>query len=497
MVADKSRPEGGWPRKADCSTVPVSRASKGLFFSVREKTRPPSAPAAEHQVINASEPVTTSSLCCGRKRGIVLRSTSRPYSRRSLSLSETFAIQIRSIEMRDFHNHPVRPLPSTTRPVGFFLCPERPEQVLRTCRIIDALPAHQPATVFCSDATRVSGIAGRAEIVEVPRLTKPCEHVATGSKGLWTLNIEEFKSSNVSYGLAKIASWFACAKPGLVIAEAGSQIVQFARAFSVPYVTFAPADLRLGSAHQEAHLNAVGILVPCHEALAQDVWPTHLYWKTHFAAGLERVGQGPARRVARERLGLPMDKRVVLALAETSMSFPSKAALAAGAAATPDHLWIVAGSGMSELHRERPDPLKVLAKEAPIAEQLAAADIVVSTASAVAASQVLSARKPWLVVPHQRGERDQTNLARALCRAKAAHVRQYLPTYTGGWRLTLEATERSHDPIRQAILDHPGAAVGSAAWIEGLCSRRNGEPSAPQRLNAYRASGVGSDLVAI
>ncbi|WP_424968881.1 glycosyltransferase [Dinoroseobacter sp. S375] len=376
--------------------------------------------------------------------------------------------------MRDFPLDAAQMPVPVAQPIGFFVHHQGRGHATRTCRIIEALPAERPVTVFCADAGLMSDVAGRARVIEIPSLFERSGREAAGCAELpapRTVHCAPVGWPGIRDAMGAMAGWFARANPALFVVDVSAEVAQLARLCSVPHVKILQHGLRADPGHRAAYDGAAGLLAPFHKALAQPDWPHDMLRKIHFAPGLGCDGPAPDRAAARRRLGLPARGRIVLALSGAGGHGLSEAPLSVGARATPDHQWITIGTVTRDWHATVPGNLHHLGWVPDAADYIAAADLVISSAGNTVCAQVLAARRPWLVVPEWCYFDEQIEKARALARIGAAHTRAHLPGSEDGWRSTLEITCQIHDPARQASLDHPEAAIDTAHWLENLCAR--------------------------
>jgi UDP-N-acetylglucosamine:LPS N-acetylglucosamine transferase len=103
-----------------------------------------------------------------------------------------------------------------------------------------------------------------------------------------------------------------------------------------------------------------------------------------------------------------------------------------------------------------------------VAEHIAAADLIVSSAGNTTCAEVLSVDRPWIVIPEWRYFDEQIEKARALARADVALHLDYMPSSAGAWqRAVAEAIER-HRPGRQSALIDKEAPEKAAKWLQSL-----------------------------
>lgn len=134
--------------------------------------------------------------------------------------------------------------------------------------------------------------------------------------------------------------------------------------------------------------------------------------------------------------------------------------------------WITIGEVQRDWHATAPPNLEHRGWVDNAPDHIAAADVVVSSAGNTTCAQVLTATRPWIVVPEWRYFDEQVEKARALDRAGAALHLPHLPGSAHGWRQAMQQATDRHDPDRQRTLagSHT-AADGAARWLERLAAR--------------------------
>lgn len=177
-----------------------------------------------------------------------------------------------------------------------------------------------------------------------------------------------------------------------------------------------------------------------------------------------------APRATRTRLGLDQDREIVLVLAGGGGEGTPTAPLTLGARAEPASLWVTVGSVRSEWHETPPGNLDHRGWVDNPRDWIAAADRVVSSCGNTTVHQLLTAGKPWIVVPEWRYFDEQRCKAEVLGREGLAAVSDHWPSHTAAWK-RLWDTARRIDPKRQRALIEPQAACDAASWLDQLARR--------------------------
>jgi UDP-N-acetylglucosamine:LPS N-acetylglucosamine transferase len=150
----------------------------------------------------------------------------------------------------------------------------------------------------------------------------------------------------------------------------------------------------------------------------------------------------------------------------------SEAALGVAARSYPQMDWITIGEVQRDWHATLPPNLihKGWVDNAP--DYIAAADLVISSTGNTTCAQVLTAAKPWIVVPEWRYFDEQVEKARALGQAGAALHLPHMPSSAHAWRAAIEQAKSQHNPARQrALAGGSDAATRTAQWLGNLADR--------------------------
>jgi UDP-N-acetylglucosamine:LPS N-acetylglucosamine transferase len=189
------------------------------------------------------------------------------------------------------------------------------------------------------------------------------------------------------------------------------------------------------------------------------------------------------REAARLRLGLPVDRDIVLVVAGGGGDGTPAPPLSLGARAEPDSLWITIGEVVRAWHDTPPSNLLHQGWVEDAATWIAAADRVVSSAGNTTVHMIAAIGRPWIVVPEWRYFAEQHWKAKMLHLTGAAVACDHWPASAGAWSEAWTKARRI-DTDKQTILYDPLAAEHVAEWIEALINRCWGDlsPSVPTAL---------------
>ena len=345
--------------------------------------------------------------------------------------------------------------------------------------ILQALPQSRPATVFCARPEMLTGMPDHVERLKIPSLferrgdeTEGLDHVAHPE----TCHCAPLGWPAISEAMACITSWFARARPALMVVDVSAEIAQLARLCSIPHVHILQHGDRTDAGHQAAFDGAAGLLAPCSEALAQTEWEP---WRDriHFAGGLGLNGAPPDRAMARSRLGVSEDRELVLVISGAGGDGVPAAPLGIGARALPRSLWVTIGPVREQWHATEPSNLEHKGWVQNAGDWIAAADLVIASTGNTTVHQILAAGIPYLAVPEWRYFDEQGRKAHALQAAGLAHRLSSFPASVDAWRRAIAAVRASHDPAAQKANVHPNAAQRAAAWLDDLATEMTGRPA--------------------
>ena len=368
--------------------------------------------------------------------------------------------------MRDFHNPPLRPF-------GYFVHHQGRGHAERCAAVVNALPKERPVRIFSAHDNIFPPLRSNVTVQKLPSLFEPKGDEPQGAALLPTPDTAHCAPvgwSGIREAMSSMATFFAVEAPELMIVDVSAEVAQMARLCSVPHVKILQHGDRSDPGHHAAYDGAAGLLAPFHADLAQAAWAT---WndRIHFAPGLGVNMNLPSAQEARKTLELGR-RPMVLIVCGGGGNGISEAALGVAARSYPQMDWITIGEVQRDWHATLPPNLahRGWVKNAP--DYIAAADLVISSTGNTTCAQVLTAAKPWIVVPEWRYFDEQVAKARALALAGAALHLPHMPSSAHAWRQAIDQAHRQHDPARQRILaGGAGAAARTADWLETMANR--------------------------
>lgn len=229
--------------------------------------------------------------------------------------------------------------------------------------------------------------------------------------------------------------------PGLMINDVSVEWALLARLCSVPSVKVRMHGDRSDASHIAAYQACVGMIAPFHPDLEQPDYPDWARDKTFYSGGLcTGLDPVPERLAARDRLGLPQDRQVIVALSGGGGSGANYASLTMAARALPEALWLTVGPVQLEGHETEFTNLRQCGWVENVLDYLAAADVVVASAGDNTCHEVARVGRPFLCLPEWRYYDEQVAKARELARLGAAHVLPTWPASNGQWQDAIAAT---------------------------------------------------------
>ena len=375
------------------------------------------------------------------------------------------------------------------RPVGYFVHHQGRGHAERAAAIANRLIDLRPVTLFCARDDIFPELKSGIRIERIASLFEPSGREAPAMASLpmpETVHCAPVGWPNITQAFAHIARWFAEERPALFVTDVSAELGQFARLCSVPHVAVLQHGERGDPGHMAAYESAVGLLAPYAASLEQRDRPQRLRDKSHYASG---VGVDcrpfPTREDARQRLGIDLDREIVLVVAGGGGEGTPSAPLTLGARAEPDTLWVTIGQVRSEWHETPPGNLDHRGWVDNPRDWIAAADRVVSSCGNTTVHMILAAGKPWIAVPEWRYFDEQLCKAEVLDREGLAAVARHWPAHAAGWE-KLWAAARLIDPERQRAVIADDPAADAAAWLDETAQRlwRGAPPHPPLEVVA-------------
>lgn len=372
--------------------------------------------------------------------------------------------------------------PDPRRPIGIFVHHQGRGHAERIAALVNALPASRPVTLFCARDDIFPALPGHARIVRLPSLFERAgEEVPflAAQPTPDTLHCAPLGWDTITDAVATLTAWFASERPALFVTDVSAELGQLARIASIPHVAVVQHGDRGDHGHMASYDAAVGLLAPYDARLEQPERPAYLRAKTHYCGGIGVCIDLPERATARQRLGLPQDREIVVVIAGGGGTGTPTAPLTLGARARPDSLWVVIGQTQSEWHETPPGNLVLRGWVENADDYLAAANRFVSSCGNTTAHQVMATGKPWIVVPEWRYFAEQARKAEALAEAGVCAAAPVWPSHAGAWSDLWAAADRIDPALGPSFVDRD-AAAGAAAWLEALARSCAGEGDARQ-----------------
>jgi hypothetical protein len=251
--------------------------------------------------------------------------------------------------------------------------------------------------------------------------------------------------------VARIARWIEHARPALMIVDVSVEVAMLARLASVPVLYIRLNGQRDDPAHLEAFRGAQALIAPFARELEHPATPDWVRAKTWYAPGVAEAA--PAASPASGGV------LVILGAGGTSLT---AAAIAQAASACPQYPWRVLGTMPPP--PDCPANLVFAGWSEQVAEEVAAASVVVGAAGDGVVGLVMAADRPFVCIPEPRPFGEQGATAAGLQRAGAAIVRQAWPG-ADEWPAII-ASALALDPAGRRALHDPQAAAKLARWLD-------------------------------
>ena len=358
------------------------------------------------------------------------------------------------------------------RPFGFFVHHQGRGHAKRCEAILEHLD-DRPVTILSADRALFGDLDDRVTFVELPN------HIGDPSE---TPGLHDQPTPEVMHcvpvgsplmrdNAAALVRHFHEDRPGLFVVDVSAEWAMLARMCSVPAVSMRMHGERGDAGHLGAYQASVGMVAPYHASLEQADYPDWARRRTFYSGGLcTTTDPVPARDEARRRLGLPLDREIVLTLSGGGGSGSPYAPLTMGARALPDALWLTIGPLHREGHETDFANLVNLGWVSNPIDHIAAADVVIASAGDNTVHEIARVGRPYLCIPEWRYFDEQTCKARELARLGAAHVLPTWPGSNGAWQRAI-ANARAVEMEALTPLFEPDAARRIAGHLIELDAR--------------------------
>ncbi|UZK67822.1 hypothetical protein [Sphingomonas sp. M1-B02] len=361
-----------------------------------------------------------------------------------------------------------------TRPIGYFVHHQGRGHAERAAAIANAVAKECPVVLFCAKDDIFPPLADHVSVREIPSLFEARGDEDLGLANARTppnLHCAPLGWPGITHAVATLAQWFDAERPGLFVTDVSAELAQLARIASVPCVSVLQHGDRSDIGHMAAYESALGIMAPYAEVLEQPGRPDWMLAKTFYAPGVGVAVEPLAREEARERLRIPLDRKVVVVIAGGGGSGTPSTPLTLGARAEPDSLWITIGAVEHEWHATAPGNLEHRGWVDSPERYIAAADRIVSSTGNTTVHMVAAIGRPWIVVPEWRYFDEQVWKARMLDRAGAAVMLDHWPSHADAWIAAWQRAAALDLDRQQGLVDRSAANL-VAAWLNGLAERR-------------------------
>lgn len=366
--------------------------------------------------------------------------------------------------------HALTPVAGSSQPraLGFFVHHHGSGHIKRCAAIIGHID-DRPVTIFCAQPERFPALADN---VTLERLPNPhgqpsCTAALHHQSASTAMDCAPLGVSAIREGMGAIARWLSTRDAALLVSDVSAEVVLLARILSVPAVKLRMHGNRTDAAHVAAYSACVGLLAPFDERLEQADWPARFRQKTCYTGGLidSKLAQPPSRELARQRLGLPAGKQVIVAITGSGAGIGTPLApLTVGARALPEAQWFTLGNTARYGHETAFSNLCEVGWADNVTDYIAAADVVIATPGDTLIHEVAKLGRPLVCIPEWCYYDEQACKAEALDLLGAA---AYSPTWPGSfpsWRTLIERALAVDVEIQRSLVN-ANAAAQAASYL--------------------------------
>ena len=376
-----------------------------------------------------------------------------------------------------------------SRPFAFFVHHQGRGHARRCEEIIRHLD-DRPITILSADRAIFGDFDERISFVELPNaIGDPSATAALHNQQ--TPDVTQcvpLGSPALKANAEAIVEVFNRGNPGLMINDVSVEWALLARLCSVPSVKIRMHGDRSDASHIAAYQACVGMIAPFHADLEQPDYPEWARAKTFYSGGLcTSLDAVPEKKAACDRLGLSLDRQIIVALSGGGGSGANYASLTMAARALPDTLWLTVGPVQLEGHETEFTNLRQCGWVENVLDYLAAADVVVASAGDNTCHEIARVGRPFLCIPEWRYYDEQVAKARELARLDAAHVLMTWPASNGQWQKAIAATLNVGKKQLAPLFD-PHAAKKIADHLIALDTHLWDTPSAETDRSAASGS---------
>jgi len=357
------------------------------------------------------------------------------------------------------------------RPIGFFVHHQGHGHVRRASALIEQMPA-RPVTVFCARPDLFAIERSDVSIVALPdfHCQPPATSQLLNQPSSTALDCAPLGVGALRNSMGILAQWFREADPALFVVDVSAEVALLARICSVPTVKIRMHGNRGDLAHDAAYSASVALLAPFDERLEQPEFPCAYRAKTEYIGGLVGQRKPPRdRAAARQRLGLPQDRMIVVTLSGGGGLGANIGSLTVAARAYPDALWLLIGLSARRGHETDFRNLQLIGWVDNTLDYICAADVVVAPGGDNTVHEIAQVGRPFICIPEWCYYAEQECKAQALARLGVAVYSPTWPADFGAWRALVEQA-RACDLDVQRSLTCEHAAVDGARFLDQLAN---------------------------
>ncbi len=273
----------------------------------------------------------------------------------------------------------------------------------------------------------------------------------------------------------KIAAWALGEDPHLLFIDVSAELAILSRILSVPAVKVRMHGNRDDPGHRAAYESCSGLLAPYHEEIEDPAYCKKFRDKTFYSGGLCTTTQQPlTREQAREKLNLPKDREIILAMNGAGGKGTSYASMTLGARARPAALWLTVGQIFTEGHETDFPNLRNLGWVENGQDYIAAADVVIASGGDNTVTEIARIGRPFICIPEWRYFDEQLKKSESFHAFGAAVCSEQWPGTLARWNELIEKSKKL-DLKNQGELFDPSAAKKSADYLMNLMKKLWGE----------------------
>lgn len=258
---------------------------------------------------------------------------------------------------------------------------------------------------------------------------------------------------------AAIAHHVSCPDVGLFVCDVSAEWTILGRLLSIPTMKIRMHGDRSDPGHVAAYQSAVGMIAPFAQKLEQADYPAWAREKTFYSGGLASGGgEAGSRENARRRLGLPLDREVVVIVSGGGGSGTPFAPITMAARARPEALFLTVGPVARDGHETDFPNICNLGWTGEARTYIAAADVIIASAGDNTVHEIAEAGRPFLCIPAWRYFNEQTRKAEALQRVNAAATLPGWPASTEAWVNALDRAYAVDLDVQRSLFCREAAA---------------------------------------